>query len=258
MIELPHSLLDFADALRMLADSQADVTELVTKWDELCDTVTPKTVTITVGGITHEVSNLAKIREDLVEGLSLDKPTVSLVKFRSRQASGMQSAGLRYGSVYHTDGTYPYNDRALYTGAYSNLVNEMRVVCMPDKVSTQSSPIVASLQELPRVMFVGAVRNAGETPVSDMWLLVDAPAASLLQNNVLVNDYYCAQVTFVNRNLGDGTGTIVPAPVTVHLCTRDGNVITRAIPELKSVSYVFFAAPGRNTVLMQEIIPDIP
>ena len=58
---LPHNLVDFGNALKMLANSQADVTELVTKWDELIDTNTAKTVTIKLSnGVVHKIDNLAK------------------------------------------------------------------------------------------------------------------------------------------------------------------------------------------------------
>ena len=62
-INPPSSLLDFADALRLIAQSQSDVTELVVKWNEIMDTTSPTTVSVLVGGLVKQVDNLAKIRE---------------------------------------------------------------------------------------------------------------------------------------------------------------------------------------------------
>ena len=84
MVEIPHNVLDFADALHLLAQSQSDVSEIVTKWDLICDTTTARTVTVNINGTTMEVDNLAKIRQDLVSGLSLDNPTVTSLKLLER------------------------------------------------------------------------------------------------------------------------------------------------------------------------------
>ena len=67
MTNIPHSIVDFAAALKLLAESQSDVAEIVTKWDLICDTETARTVEITLSNGVHKVDNLAKIRQDLIQ-----------------------------------------------------------------------------------------------------------------------------------------------------------------------------------------------
>lgn len=257
MVEIKNrAVMTFADALKTLASSQADVTELVTKFDELCDTTTPRTVTITVGGVTHEVDNLAKIREDLVEGLSLDRPKVTGVVFRGRQASGDINASQWESRVVNDAGSNDFNTSALVTGAFRYVSNNFYTVCMPNKARVDTNML-----RLPRVVIVGAVANAGENPVDTIDFYVSAPPAAMGTQDVIVgNAQYYALVTFVNRNFGNGLGAVVPAKVTIKLHDQLDSIppIVREIPPLCSATYMFFAGTGQQTVQIQEIVNSIP
>lgn len=257
MIELTnHAFLNFADALKMLASSQSDVTELVTKFDELCDTTTPRTLTITVGGVEHTVDNLAKIRQDLVEGLSLDKPTVTEIVFRGRQASGDMDAAQWESRVVNDAGSNDFNTAATVTGAFRYVSNDFYTVCMPNR-----SRVDTNMLRLPRVALIGAVATAGETPVDTVDIYVSAPPAAMGTQDVIVgSSQYYTLVTFVNRNIGNGLGAIVPAKVTVKLHDQLDSFppVVREIPPYGSATFLFFAGTGQSTVQIQEIVTSVP
>ena len=141
MVQLPSAIVDFADALKALVDSQSDVTQLVTKWDELTNTDTPGTVKIVLSnGTEHTVDNLAKIRNDLVEGLALDNPSVWSLSFKSSNgAGGMISAGGNYGHTFHNgvDGSGnvedPFDRYSGFVGFARMARNEFYTTCVPNK-----------------------------------------------------------------------------------------------------------------------------
>lgn len=245
----PSSLLDFADALRLIAQSQSDVTELVVKWNEIMDTTSPATVSVLVGGLVKQVDNLAKIRESIVKGLSLDKPTVSEVHYRGIQVSSRQTATTTYSKAHDLVGQNPYDPTVVVQkGAVRNVYNDYQTV-----VIAATPDVSVSLFELPKVMLVGAIPRDGVAPVTTLNLHITPPGAitSNTADNYASNQY-SAITKFVNRYGGDVTINFYDATSTLYQ--------TKVIPAFRTVEFLFFAAPGQTAngspiYNLQELIP---
>ena len=259
MVEIPHSILDFADAMRLLAESQGDVTELVTKWDELCNTTTPATIKVNVGGVEHEVDNLAKIRQDLISGLSLNTPTVKSLSFKdasrgsSSSGNGMMTAARRYAVLGHSSSQDPFGTDMIVDGYMETVWNMLRTVVCP-----AASRIDIPLYDIPKVLLLGVPKNTGDTPLDTYDFYITAPGAAYATQDIMAARQYYTTAKFVNRNYGTGN-PVVKGNVTIRLHDATGNVnITRVIPPDRYVEYLFFAAPGQDTVNIQEMVPDVP
>lgn len=249
MVEIPHSLLDFSDALRLLAESQSDVVELVTKWDELCDTTNPKSITITVGGVQHEVDNLAKIRQDLIQGLSLDNPRVSTLSFSQKRASAYYDATRRYMMTFNESDEDEFGAISPGSGVVETMRNVIRTIACPAE-----SRLNVNLLDLPSVVFLGVPKNTGGTPIYTYDIYVKAPYSTEVEKTRMHAYHYYTVVKFVNRTIGTLSGD-----VTINLRNETGNLLSsKVISPLKYSEFLFFATPGQNTVNIQEMIPDIP
>lgn len=253
MVEIPHNVLDFADALHLLAQSQSDVSEIVTKWDLICDTTTARTVTVNINGTTMEVDNLAKIRQDLVSGLSLDNPTVASLKLLEKSGGGygMVRPTHRYSVRPYTASNNLFGDGAGQSGMFESVYNVARTLAMPTK-----SLLELSLYELPSVMVLGWTPQAGTMPVENYEIRISAPDASYAEQGAMANSQYYATVKFANRNLGT-TAPIEYRPVTIKLCNATGGLLLETvISPLRTREFMFWAAPGQDSVNLYEIIPD--
>ena len=251
-VKLPQSLVDFSDALKKLYQSSEDATEIVTKWDEITNTDTPATVKVTISGVVHEVDNLAKIRQDLVEGLSLDNPIVSSVSFKSGSpypAEGTQDATTRYCTSVapQSSGAYPYEDVDTVVGEFRNVYNDFRTLCLLNKATLE-----VQMLQLPSVLLLAAPSIEGQTRLDSFELTIRAPGAGYAtQGKMTLERHYYTRVTFINTNT---------VPVTLNLYNATGSVVIpspRVIPSLKAVTYLVFAKPSQNTVNVQEVAYDI-
>lgn len=252
-VKLPQSLVDFSDALKKLYQSSEDATEIVTKWDEITNTDTPATVKVTISGVVHEVDNLAKIRQDLVEGLSLDNPTVSSVSFKSGPpytSEGKQESTSWYctGVAPQSSGIYPYEDVDTVVGEFRNVYNDFRTLCLLNKATLD-----VNMLQLPGVVLLSAPSVEGQTRLDSFELTIRAPSASYAtQGKMTLERHYYTRVTFINTN--------TTVPVTLNLYNATGSVVIpspRVIPSLKAVTYLVFAKPSQNTVNVQEVAYDI-
>lgn len=252
MQQLPASFVDFASALKILADSQADITELVTKWDEITDTTSPKTVKVSLSdGTYHSVDNLAKIRNDLVAGLSLDTPTVKTITVTTAQSSSRIRSSDQSCQVWHGDGVDNFDAVNGFSGVYKNTRNEVRTACFP-----ASSTLNVSLEDMPRVVMVGA-KISEDTLIDTVTINVSPSNLAFTEQNLMAaSKHYYALVTFVNRNFGNDPSVMAGAPVTVILKSAD-ITISRTIPPYMSVTYMMFGTPGGTVVNMHELVPDI-
>lgn len=254
-VAMPKSFLSFADALRMLAQSSLDATEIVTKWDEITDVSTPRIVKITINGVTHEVPNIAKIRKDITEGLNSDYPEVQGLKIVTLQAHGSVDVGGYDGIVWHNDGGNPYRSGTGFIGVLAGLYNDFRSMCMPTTAEVRTQFL-----NLPKVMALGAATAPGITPQSVLNLYVTAPPRSLVSAKRITSDSYYTTVTFINRNFGrqlpDGTpehGEGLPFTLNIYNVTG-GLLYTKVLQPHRSVQLFMFAAPEQSTINVQEII----
>lgn len=256
MTQLPTALVDFADAIKTLVASQSDVTQLVTKWDEIVNTTTPNTVKIVLSdGTEHIVDNLAKIREDLVEGLSLDKPTVSELNFASKYGAGGQLVSSRYVGYSYYSGIGdssgasedPFDKYSGYSGFVRALKNDFFTQCAPNR-----DTINCHLLELPRVVWLGIPdeRNNNQA-ISSFTMTVTAPPESWLSRGGLVGRQYYGLVTFLNASvatLGD---------ITLNIIFNPGDAANGKrvfyMPEQSSITLLFFAYPGQDRVNVWKI-----
>lgn len=248
MVNIPHSVFDFADALRMLSESQGDVTEIVTKWDLICDTTIPRTVTVSVNGTTREVDNLAKIRQDLVEGLSLDKPTVSSVTFRGKQSNQGNINADRWSNKGWGDLPWvSVTDAKGWIGSFRNTKNDFHSLCVVDRDSVvDGDSIKMDLLQMPKFAFLCA---------GHVTFTVSAPSVSYVQQGDLADTQYCTTTTFVNRWLDGNAAPLGVVQLVVNDSVNDLLVVD--IPPGKSVCLAMWASAGQNIVNAQEIIPHI-
>jgi hypothetical protein len=246
---LPHNLVDFGNALKMLANSQSDVTELVVKWDELIDTKTPKTVTIKLSdGTVHKIDNLAKIRNDLIAGLSLDEPRVKGITFYSPYVHGGIRADSFFGQVYggevtnDASGIYMSNpDADGMQGMRYGVHNVLRTCAMTQKTSGR-----LEMDDLPDVLFLGATWITNSSAPDNFTLTLVSPRAAYVQRNEMTGSVqYCGRTTLINQS---------NAPFTFKVLDATGAVkYNRVIPAYGCVSCVFWAACGQDTVNFREI-----
>lgn len=235
---LPASFVDFKAALKALVDSQTDVLKLVTAWSQIMDTDTPGTVDITLtDGIKKTVDNLAKIREDLVAGLSLENPKVTSITARSSRSSSTMEASRGYGWSPVVSGLTASGLGLM--GYYGNVGNVMRSMVYLDSEAT------LELQDVPRVLLLGL------DGTTDYTLTVNPPNNEFLNSVYLIGGIpYVTTVTFVNRKIN---GTKFTEYVTLNI---NGN--SRRIPPGMSASYLMWVIPGEgNMVVLHEIVHDI-
>ncbi len=251
-VKLPQSLVDFSDALKKLYQSSEDATEIVTKWDEITNTDTPETVKVTISGVVHEVDNLAKIRQDLVEGLSLDNPTVRSVSFKAGppyNSEGKQESTSWYCTSVapQSSGIYPYEDVDTEVGEFRNVYNDFRTVCLLNKATLN-----VDMLTLPGVVLLAAPSIEGQTRLDSFELTIRSPSADYITQGKMTSvRHYYTRVTFINTNT---------VPVTLNFYNATGSVIIpspRVIPSLKAVTYLIFAKPNQDTVYVQEVVYDI-
>lgn len=248
MTNVPHSIVDFAAALKLLAESQSDVAEIVTKWDLICDTETARTVEITLSNGVHKVDNLAKIRNDLIKGLSLDRPNVTDIRFTSYRSNGMIAAASRTSKVWYGINEDEYEKNAQGWRSYAQFMcNELRTVCIPD-----TPTMSVSMVNLERVIFLGWAPDGNAGYVTDYTISIASPPASYADMISTTRAHY-TMVTFVNTN---------PSQNGVNLKIvynpNDANgYITRAIPPGYSVTYLVWAALGQNLVNLIEQVPEL-
>lgn len=250
-IKLPQNFVTFADAIKILYESQRDVTELVSKWDDIVNTDTPGTVDITLSsGVTKKVDNLAKIRNDLVKGLGLDEPTVRAIHFNGYRSKSTVTGMTQYGIEYKdgTSGNSPlFGDQF---GGYRNIWNTMYSVCLP-----KSNNITLSLHNVPRIIMLGVNVFDGQQNVyiTDYTINITAPPNSYITSGVMANEQYCTLVTFINRNFGADPTNVIHGQVTLRIKSGTFEVSRKIDPD-KSVTYALFAAPGADVVNAHEIV----
>lgn len=239
---LTASFVDFKDALKALTDSQKDVTSLVMAWNSIMDTDTPGSVSIVLtNGVTTNVANLAKIREDLSAGLSLSHPTVTTITASSRNGSYTVTSSRSYGKIPKVEGlAIPGNSDTSAMGIHRNVCTDMRTVC-----TLSSKYVTLEMQELPEVVLLGT------DTITDYNLTVNPPNTGFLNQNILLDGVqYITKVTFVNRKITDGQfmGSV---KLTI-------GKFSRTILPGHSVSYFVWAAPGEgNAVNIHEYVPDL-
>lgn len=247
---LPTSLVDFGTALRMLADSQSDVTEIITKWETLFDMETPRTVEVTLSdGTVHNIDNLAKMREDLIAGLSLDEPKVKQLKMSSPYVKGGIRGnawyGLHYGGESKNDETGMYLDNpdaGGFMGMRYGVQNVLRTCAFVDKATG-----TISMEEMPEMIIVGGFHKQGQVIPLTYELTLVAPGLDNVARGEMVTDVqYCGRVMFVNQNQESDFKLAVKDSVGSVLYTRD-------IPANKCIECAYWAAVGQGSVMFREI-----
>lgn len=249
MEQMPAAIVDFAAALKLLGQSQSDVAEIVTKWDLICNTDTPRTVEIQLSNGVHKVDNLAKIRQDLIKGLSLNEPTCKVVKFSAYRVSGRISATDRVSNAWHDVDEDPYEPtRSGWETSARYLRNEVASVCMPT-----TNNITVHMAELEPVIFVGWEKDSGGTPITSFDFHIKSLPSGYSNSLYCDHKQYYTRVMFVNTNPnGDD--------VTLKLWFNDADAQNgyklRVLPVQKSATFLVWAAIGQNLVNLYEIKND--
>lgn len=251
---LPSSFVDFSEALRMLANSQGDITEIVSKWADITNADTPSMVTITLSDGTgpYEVPNLAKIRSDIVAGLSLDEPTVNALHFKGYRMHKTISGNVQYGNTWHDSYSDSFDSFEGYTAFYGNLRNDFRTICFPS-----SGSLSVTLLDIPRIVLLGAETRVGVPILDDVTIEIAPPPMSMVTNGSLVAEkQYCTMVTFVNRNFGSqaqGYNTETGYPVKLSLILGDNVEFVYDIEPRKCLTLILFAPAGGTIVNVHEV-----
>ena len=255
MTNVPHAIVDFAAALKMLADAQSDIAEVVTKWDLICDTTTPRTVKIELSDGVHEVDNLAKIREDLVKGLSLENPEVYSLTLKTKYGPGTgfinahQQSATKWFAGGDSDSSFkdPYEKYEAYLGIVRNMRNTFYSCCMGQK-----QRIDINLLDLARYVWLGYPASPNDAPIAEYDLYIKSPASS--NPRLAQNRQYCTAVTFIGAHTNQA-GTAPAGAVILHIHHVDGSSdpTTVSIDYGKTATFIMWAAPGQNQVNVQRI-----
>lgn len=254
MEQMPAALVDFASALKMLAEAQSDIAEIVTKWDLICDTTTPRTVKIALSNHVHEVDNLAKIREDLVKGLSLEYPEVFSIKLKTKYGPGTGHLS----ATQQTAKTWISGDGGSFTDPYEKYESNLGIVRNLNNTYyscrvAQKPEIRVSLFELARFIWLGYPASATDEHISEYNLYIKAPAV----NEALYasNRQYCTLVTFIGANTSyDGSVSYGAVTLHIHHSDDDQQVTTVSIELGKMATFLVWAAPGQNSVPILRVL----
>lgn len=255
MTNVPHAIVDFAAALKMLAEAQSDIAEIVTKWDLICDTTTPRTVKIELSDGIHTVDNLAKIREDLVKGLSLENPEVYSIKFKVRGGPGVgYMSAFRMASVtsFGTQGQTaavhdPYEKYAGNRGILRNTRNTFYSCCM-----AQTSTINVYFDELARFIWLGYPASPNDEHISEYNIYIKTRGWN---TEWAQNRQYCTLVTFISANTSyDGSVQYGPVTLHLHMSSDDRQVTTVSIELGKMATFLIWAAPGQDGIPILRVL----
>lgn len=254
MVNVPPAIVDFAAALKMLADSQGDISEIVTKWDLICDTTTPRTVTVELSDGVHEVDNLAKIREDLVKGLSLSDPSVNSLKLTTKYGpdtafltAGRQTYMTRFdGSDSDSSFHDAYEKYAGNRGIIRNMRNTFYSCCY-----AQKPDIHVGLFDLARFIWLGYPASSSDAPISTYNLYISAPVVN--ETLYASGRQYCTEVTFVGAR-ADFNGNSQGSVTLRIIHSDDGQLVDEfTIPYGGTVTLLIWAYPGQNAVAVLKI-----
>ncbi len=234
MIGVPSNVVDFGTALRMLADSQRDVTELVTKLDQLVNTTTPMTVDINLTGGTVSVSNLAQIKKDLMDVASNSAPIVnSLTALSSdgKQKLRVTPKDISSRVLLNPNGSFNDQDNGS-AGFYTGVRNTLRTVVVAEETIAN-----VSMLDLPEVLLAGVRWDDRQTPHSTLKINVQP---FIGDSDKFVSDrMYYTTMTVVNRSASNFSMTVADkfgTPVLVNIIPANG-----------SIEYLFYSYPNKDT-----------
>ena len=250
MTNVPHAIVDFAAALKMLAEAQSDIAEIVTKWDLICDTTTPRTVKIELSDGIHTLENLAKIRNDLVKGLSLENPEVYSIKFKKRGGpitTYMDAGRIATVDSFGANNGDPYEKYAGYRGAYRNLRNTFYSCCM-----AQKPRIDVYFDDLARFIWLGYPASPNDEHISEYNIYIKSRGWNV---EWAQNRQYCTLVTFISANTSyDGSVQYGPVTLHLHMSSDDRQVTTVSIELGKMATFLIWAAPGQDGIPILRVL----
>lgn len=234
MTGLSSNLVDFGTALRMLADSQRDVTELVTKLDLLVNTTTPMTVDIELTSGTVTVDNLAMIKKELTATANNSAPIVQSMTALS--SDGKQRMFVTPKDVSSRAVLVPvdsFNDADTGMSGFSmGMRNTARTVVIAEETEAH-----VSLLDLPEVLLVGTRWMDGDVPHSA--LKINMMPFTGDSKKFVTDRMYYTTMTVVNKSA---------AVFTVTIADKFGaSVKVDSIPANGSIQYLFYSYPNKDT-----------
>lgn len=153
---IPTAIVDFAQAIREICNSQADVQELVSKWNDIINDSVPKLVTIRLtSGEYANIKNLAMVENELREAVRETYPNIN--KTRASFSGGSSTAP--FSAIYGATSSHGRGklDSSLtgIVGWTRSSVNDFFIyhnVESNDSHSTQSNPKTIPFSQLPRMV----------------------------------------------------------------------------------------------------------
>lgn len=258
---IPTAIVDFSTAIRKICESQLDVQELVSKWADIVNDTTPKTVSLSLtSGEALEVKNLAMVEQELRESVRETYPNIN----KSRVSFSGGSATAPFSAIYGATGSHGKGkmDKSLYplVGWTQSAVNDF-VTYRPVNLGPDNTEHTILFSQLPRQVMLGYPDTFLGTANSNTYTRINVTPISSgdtdfdLMNNVddgqnsmgAVGYHYSCITRFINHSLTNdhtlylfsGTKTEGSRQILIPKATAGG---------LNYADVLFFCGKGLDTV----------
>lgn len=153
---IPTKIVDFAQAIREICNSQADVQELVSKWNDIINDSVPKVVTIRLtSGEYAEIKNLAMVENELREAVRETYPNINKARVSFEGGSASAPFSAIYGATSsHGRGRFASSLTGI-VGWTKSSVNDFYIyhnVETSSSHSTRQNPKTVLFSQLPRMV----------------------------------------------------------------------------------------------------------
>ncbi len=250
----PTAITDFASAIQAICNSQLDVQELTSKWADIIDDVTPKTVEIHLtNGQTLSIKNMAMVEGELREAVRETYPNIN----KSRASFTYGSPTSSFSAIYGATASHGQAklDKSLTTlsGWTQSPVNDF-VTYHPVEISTGATSATIRFSQLPRLVMLGIPEERTTTSIvvepipsnaNDFDLMYNVDANGATEFAVY---YYSCVTRFVNHSSANdqvlklSTSTTPESVISIKIPKRGANA------GFNYADVLFFAGKGQNAV----------
>lgn len=152
---IPTAITDFASSIQAICNSQLDVQELVSKWADIIDDVTPKTVEIHLtNGQTLSIKNMAMVEGELREAVRETYPNINKSRVSFTYGSPTSSFSAIYGATASHGQAKLDKSLTTLSGWTQSPVNDF-VTYHPVEIPTGATSATIRFSQLPRLVMLG-------------------------------------------------------------------------------------------------------
>lgn len=208
---IPTAITDFATAIQSICNSQTDVQELVSKWNDIINDQVPKVVSIRLtSGEYAEIKNLAMVERELRESVRTTYPNINTDRVSFTGGSSTAPFSAIYGSTSSHGKGRLSSALTPVVGWTQSSVNDFVTYHVLDKMYTESSKKVIPFSQLPRMVMLGLPETFEGVSNTDTYIQVNPIAAGDRDFDLMYNvdsengdpyPYYYSCITrFINHS----------------------------------------------------------